>query len=263
MKTPLRALQARLLTSPVPAASDPTPLIHYIETERVLTARADEVQLHHLEHAEAAREIRMFPNQRHTPGIYWSATENKQLTYESDLERRWMTTLDFDPDVVAFSAQPCLIRGRDGGDPWTHYPDVFARLKDGTGWLIDVVNPGRRRNNTAVQLTLDRTAAFCEDAGLRYSVLEEPDPIVWSNVAYLAAYRRRLAALPGLESELLAAAAAPTTVGELINTHPAPELARPVAMSLMWRHAVLFDTDRLLDDHTTIYAPTHLQENPS
>jgi hypothetical protein len=87
------------------------------------------------EDGRMARPIPSYRGQQHTPGRYWSATTGQLIEYESYLESKWFTLLDFDPAVVAFTAQPLEFDGVDGQGSWCHVPDVFARRVDGGGWL--------------------------------------------------------------------------------------------------------------------------------
>src|SRR6266487_4619734 len=58
---------------------------------------------------ERARPSRSFPSfqgQRNFPGLWWSATTGEHVAYESWVERDVAMLLDFDPQIVAFVAQP-------------------------------------------------------------------------------------------------------------------------------------------------------------
>src|SRR5438045_3308201 len=48
--------------------------------------------------------------QGHTPG--------ELVEYESHVESKWLTLLDFDPAVVAFATQPSEFDGVDGRGAW-------------------------------------------------------------------------------------------------------------------------------------------------
>ena len=55
------------------------------------------------------RPVRTFPSfrgQRSFPGLYYAATMDAHVGFESWAERDVAMMLDFDPDVVAFSSQP-------------------------------------------------------------------------------------------------------------------------------------------------------------
>jgi len=58
---------------------------------------------------ELAAPVRSFPSykgQRNYPVFYYAATMGAHVAFESWLERDTAMTLDFDPDVVSFAAQP-------------------------------------------------------------------------------------------------------------------------------------------------------------
>lgn len=69
--------------------------------------------------------------QRHFPGWWWSATTRRLVPFESWLERDQAMVLDFDPDVIGFSAQPFWLSWSDGDRVRRHAPDFFARTRDG------------------------------------------------------------------------------------------------------------------------------------
>ena len=85
------------------------------------------------------REFRWARGQRHLPGWWWSVTTGSHVGYESWLERDHVLLLDFDPQVTAIAAQPFWLRWRDAaGRSRRHAPDLFARMADGSGVVIDV-----------------------------------------------------------------------------------------------------------------------------
>src|SRR4051812_28633615 len=59
-----------------------------------------------LESAPPARSFTSYKGQRHFPGRWWSATEERHVGYESWLERDHLMLLDFDPEVVGIASQP-------------------------------------------------------------------------------------------------------------------------------------------------------------
>ena len=70
--------------------------------------------------------------------LYYAATMDAHVGFESWLERDVAMMLDFDSEVVAFSAQPFWLSWSDDGEQRQHAPDFFTRLVDGTGVVIDV-----------------------------------------------------------------------------------------------------------------------------
>jgi hypothetical protein len=90
---------------------------------------------------ERSRPVRKFPSrpgQRHFPGLWWSSTTGDHVGFESWLEREHAMMLDFDPAVAAFASQPFWLRWHDGTRTRRHAPDYFARMRDGSGLVIDV-----------------------------------------------------------------------------------------------------------------------------
>lgn len=90
---------------------------------------------------ERAAPVRSFPSfrgQASFPGLYYAATMDAHVGFESWLERDVAMMLDFDAEVVAFSSQPFWLFWAQDGEQRRHVPDYFARLADGTGVVIDV-----------------------------------------------------------------------------------------------------------------------------
>jgi hypothetical protein len=90
------------------------------------------------ERVRPVRSFPSFPGQKSFPGLYYAATMDAHVGFESWAERDVAMMLDFDPDVIAFSSQPFWLTWLQGGEERRHAPDYFARLADGTGVVIDV-----------------------------------------------------------------------------------------------------------------------------
>ncbi|WP_344462996.1 TnsA-like heteromeric transposase endonuclease subunit [Kitasatospora kazusensis] len=206
------------------------------------------------EDCEAARVIPSYVGQRHTPGLYWAASGDRLVGYESHLEQQRLTLLDFDPDVTVFATQPLIFEGEDAEGHWLHVPDVFARRRDGSVLLVDV-KPLRFQPAPGVERQRARTAAVCAELGWAYEMVGEPDPGLWATVSWLAGYRRPLNAGAALVGPLLALAGRPVAIGDLVAFQTAPELALPVVFHLMWHCRLHFDMARPLRETTRVWAP--------
>ncbi|GAA1264567.1 TnsA-like heteromeric transposase endonuclease subunit [Saccharothrix xinjiangensis] len=205
------------------------------------------------EHCPPARVIPHYIGSRHTPGDYWSATTGRLVGYESWLESKWMTLLDFDPDVTAFVGQPLTFDGVDTDGPWTHTPDLFARRVDGSVLLLDVKNPGKL-DHLDVQRQARRTRAACRELGWDYGLVGEPDPQLWATVSWLAGFRRPPHAGAEYLPQLLALAHKPVPIGDLCSFTEVPELARPVLFHLCWQQQIVFDLTEPLRESTPVRA---------
>jgi hypothetical protein len=199
------------------------------------------------------RRIPHYPGSRHTPGEYWSATTGSLIAYESHLESKWMMLLDFDPVVVAFCGQPFAFDGVDADGVFTHTPDLFVRRGDGGGLLLDVKNPDEiTKPDVARQAR--RTAVACERIGWQYRMVGEPELQPMANIAWLAGFRRPLHAGTDLVAPLLALAARPVSLAEMLSFQPIPELARPVVFHLLWHGWLTCDLNQPLRETTMLQA---------
>jgi hypothetical protein len=194
------------------------------------------------EDGRMVRKIPSYRGQKHAPGRYWSASTGELVEYESHLECRWMTLLDFDRHVVAFVSQPLRLEAVDGQGHWRHTPDVFARRDDGSVWLLDVKDP-RRIDKPDVQLQKVRTGEVCRRLGWDYEMVGEPPAQRWANVSWLAGYRRPVHLGAELADQLLEVARRPVSIGELLGAVEFPAIARPVLFHLLWRGLLVCELD--------------------
>lgn len=154
------------------------------------------------------------------------------MEYESWLERDHLMLLDFAPEVVGISAQPCQLGLQTPAGRRRHVPDYFARLADGTGVLIDVRPEARVDRDAEV---FGATAAACELVGWRYERLGEIDPVFTANVRWLSGYRHRRCLNDRIRDGLLSAArCGDWTVGSLASEAGETVVVLPTLFHLLW-----------------------------
>ena len=203
------------------------------------------------ENGRMARNIPAYQDIAHTPGRYWAATTGELVEFESHLEEKWLTLLDFDAGITGFSSQPMELEAADKHGTWHHVPDIFARRADGSVLLLDVKNPARLEDE-AVRLQAARTAALCAQLGWDYEMVGEPPAQRWANVFELSGKRRPLYLGQEMVPRLLELAAVPVPVGDLLSFVTPEDLARGVLLHLCWRQAVVFDLDQPLRESTLV-----------
>lgn len=214
-----------------------------------------------LEDGLPARKVPKYRNQPNTPGLYYSATDDRHLQFESHLEMRWMRIFDFDPTVTAMVAQPLHIRAIDDDQNWGHFPDLFLKRADGTCEVIDVKNPNKLNDPDVLKQAI-RTEAVCDEYGWGYRLLGETDQTLDLNIGWLAGYRRNFPCPDDIVEDLLARAATPLTIRELSDNGPTPELARAVMFRLMWLGKLQVNLTAPLRDSSTVWATETTTENP-
>ena len=133
------------------------------------------------------RDFPSYTGQRNFPGLYFAACTGRHIGFESWVERDNMMLLDFSREVRAFSAQPFWLLWSAGGKVRRHVPDLFARLADGGGLVIDVRPDDRIEPEDAE--AFEATAAACESVGWGYRRVGVPDPVLAANVRWLSGYR--------------------------------------------------------------------------
>jgi hypothetical protein len=134
-----------------------------------------------------ARAFPSFKGQRNFTGLLWCATNARLVGYESWLERDHLLALDFDPAVVGIASQPFRLDFElDGGHRW-HIPDYFARLRDGTGVVIDVRPDERIGEGDREVFTATETA--CASVGWRYRRVGGLPRAFVANLRWLSGYK--------------------------------------------------------------------------
>ncbi|WP_022889093.1 TnsA-like heteromeric transposase endonuclease subunit [Agromyces italicus] len=172
-----------------------------------------DARLRLFESAVPWREFRWYKGQRHFSGSYWSATMDAPVGYESRLEYANLLLLDFDPRVRRLLSQPFLLEGDDRGTTRRHIPDFLIAHADDSVCVADV-KPAEKLSLPKVRDSLGWSRRVIEAHGWEYRVLSEPDPTLFTNVQFLAGYRR---AFQFVDTEVAAAIEAlrtPQTFGE-------------------------------------------------
>jgi hypothetical protein len=186
------------------------------------------------------REFRWTRGQKHLPGVWWAATTGAHVGYESWLERDHVMLLDFDPRVAAIAAQPFWLNWRDeAGRSRRHAPDLFARMADGSGVVIDV-RPDDRIGQRDAE-AFDATRSACGLAGWGFRRVGVPDPVQVANVAWLARYRHPRCGSPDVARLLMKVFAAPAPLMAGAAAAGDPMAVLPVLFHLMWQHVLVAD----------------------
>lgn len=163
--------------------------------------------------------------------------------------------LDFDLRVTAIAAQPFWLRWRDdAGRSRRHAPDLFARLADGSGVVIDVRPDDRIEQKDAE--AFDATRKACGLAGWGFRRVGVPDPVLVANIAWLARYRHPRCGSPGLARVLLEGFAEPAPLMAGAAAAGDPMAVLPALLHLMWRHALVTDLAVRLTADTLVVAGT-------
>lgn len=97
--------------------------------------------------------------QRSYPGLFWAATNDRTLVYESllELDRLWLA--DFDPAVVKIGTQPFQITGREGADLRAHVPDLLLVHADHSVTVVDVKPSSMLDSKLAIAIPISHAIA--------------------------------------------------------------------------------------------------------
>jgi hypothetical protein len=188
--------------------------------------------------------VRGFPSyrgQRNFPGLYFAVCMARHVGFESWLERDHLMMLDFSPQVKTFAAQPFWLSWRAAGRVRRHAPDIFVRMTDGRGVVVDVRPDDRIEPEDAEAFEV--TAAACESVGWGYRRVGVVDAVRAANVRWLAGYRHARCVREAHRDRLLEVFDCPTpllsgaeTVGDRITVLPS-------LFHLIWTGALVTDLD--------------------
>ncbi|WP_307857450.1 TnsA-like heteromeric transposase endonuclease subunit [Mycobacterium sp. SM1] len=141
-----------------------------------------------VERAIPTRRFFAWPGKRNYEGLWWSSTVRAHVPFESLLEREYLMSADFEPQIVAIAAQPLAFLWPHGmAGQRSHVPDFFVRLGNGDGRLVDVRHPDRV-DDAAAQFNLTRQ--ICAEIGCEYEIFTGLDPVAEQNMRWLAGYRQ-------------------------------------------------------------------------
>ena len=193
------------------------------------------------ERALQVREFSWNRGKRSFAGLWWFSTTSDHVGHESWLERDQVMTLDFDPDVVGLSSQPFRLSWEQGGEERSHTPDYFARLRDGTGLVIDVRDDDQIQAEDAEAFAA--TARACESVGWEFRRAGALDAVRAANLRWLAGYRHPRCLDTGRADALLRTFSEPLPLLDGAMRVGDPIAVLPTLYHLLWTHVLVADLD--------------------
>lgn len=223
---------------------DPEDHIRSVEANLLATTLPFEAAL-------PVREGTNYPGRLNHAGYYWFAGADHHVRHESMLEHVALMWLDYAYRIRSISAQPMVIRFRDGT---THVPDFFAVERSERRVLIDV-HPTDLMDDVAVA-QFDKTAAICRRVGWAYLLLTEFRTAVVNNLEWLAAYRHpRYAPAPDVTEAVRQFASRSPSLDEALawlkTAYPSAGIT--VLYNLMWQRVLSFSEDVPLSWSTKVW----------
>jgi hypothetical protein len=158
--------------------------------------------------------------------------------------------LDQDPAVVALACRPMELVWREGGEQGGHAPQLMARLKDGTGLLVDCVGRGGPSARLAKRARV--VAAAAQAAGWGYRLAGPPDPVMVANVRWLAGYRHPRYAAGARMPALAEAFGSPRPAVEAVRELGDPIAVRPAVFHALWRGVLRVRLDEPLHERVIV-----------
>jgi hypothetical protein len=183
------------------------------------------------------RAFTSYKGKKSFSGLWWFSTTSEHVGYESWLERDRVMALDFDPDVVGLSSQPFTLSWERNGEDWSHTPDFFARLRDGTGVVIDV------RSGDQIKPEDAETARACGSVGWEFRRVGAVKTVRVANLRWLAGYRHPRCMKIERADSLRRVFAEPLPLLEGARTVGDPIAVLPTLYHLLWTHILVADLD--------------------
>jgi hypothetical protein len=181
-------------------------------------------------------------------GLYFWQRTDRHIWYESALEAACLIALDQGGELDQIAAQPFRLLCRTGAKSVRHDPDFFAIHRNGDQVVYDVKPLVRMSEEVRAQFS--ETARVCELVGWRHVVLNEPDPTITTNLAFLR-NARHVRCHP--DSATLAqiigvfAGGRPLGEGREMISRRSPALSMPFIKHLIWHRRLSVDLGQRLD----------------
>jgi hypothetical protein len=191
-----------------------------------------------------ARAFGSHPGKKSFSGLWWLATTAEHVGFESWLERDSVMALDFDPDVAGVSSQPFRLSWEQDGKKRGHTPDYFARLRDGTGVVIDVRADDRIEPGDAEAFAATERA--CSSVGWEFRRVGVPGAVRAANLRWLAGYRHPRCLDPGRAGRVRQEFGEPRPLMDGARQAGDPIAVLPVLYHLLWAHVLEADLDTAL-----------------
>ena len=194
------------------------------------------------------------PGRRWGPGLWWSATTGRHVHSGSAAMRAQLMVLDRDPRVTGLAGRPVRLLWRtDRGEVRAWVPQLFARYTDGTALLADCPHHPDAGGPRAAAAAAAVSAA-CAHVGWTYQRLEPLDPVLETNLRWLAGYRHpRNQGTPALTAAVLDAFAQPRPMAEGVEaTGGNPLAVLPALFHALWTGRLHAPLDRPLQQGVAV-----------
>jgi hypothetical protein len=224
--------------------------------------RADLADARHVrfEQAHPIRLPNSYRGQISMPGDYFLDVTGTHVPYESRLERTALLERNFDPTVVAISAQPFRLHMTVAGKRRKQTPDFFVRRMDDSGEVVNVKGV-LRAAEPEVRQVFEAVRDACRSVGWRHTVATEVDPVRLANLEFLSGYRTPLPTEEGLIEHILEEASASIALGGLLEVIGSAD-ARPAVFSLLWHQLLNVDLSHPLSLASSVVTTHKEVESP-
>lgn len=187
-------------------------------------------------------------------GFFPSVKNNRQIAWESQLEKKACLLFEFSPAVSSYKEQPITIRFPSGDSVRKYTPDFELQLNTGQRIYVEV-KPASKLADEELKATFRDIDAFWQQHGCYFIVLTDEElnqPVRQSNLTFLRPYlvhQCRAADIRQASSWLSSRQTA--TLGELISFIG----SLSDAYSLLAQGHIAFNLDQPIDQNSLLTIP--------
>lgn len=207
-------------------------------------------------HGLPVRKPPTYRRQRNYPGLFWSATTESFLIYESLLELDCLWLKDFNSTVEWIATQPFDMTGWCAGRSRRHVPDIMLQMNSGRVRVVDV-KPEQRLDDPDTATVFKWTGEVCAERGWDYEVWSGASSTLLRNTKFLGSARRRLLVSDDELISVMDAFSEGQTFGDVIDARILrggnEHLVRTALLHLLWCGALAFDMERPLHEGSVLF----------
>jgi hypothetical protein len=212
----------------------------------------DYLQVSMLEHTLPWRKFRWWRGQKHYPGLYWSSTVQRHISYESRLELARLLLADFDTTVTRIYPQAFLLTASQIEPVKQHVPDFLFVHSDRTV-TVSNVKPAEHLDTSSESQALKWAHAAFAQHGWNTEIWSGVDPVMMANIRFLAGYRRHVVdeQLASLVLTLAPGRSIQQVETGLESIYPKP-VVRAALLALLWQRRLQAELTMSLEARTIL-----------
>lgn len=210
---------------------------------------------------EKARVINNIRSKKKT-GIYPSKKMQRNIQFESLLERDYIFLLEYDYDIQEYREQPVTIEYKFNNRIYKYTPDFEIIMNNGQKRLVEVKPYEKLKqilNDKKKRLKYDAAYTFCQKEGFEFIIVTDKD--IWegnllNNIKYLQFYSNII--VPEFFRKLIKYYLidnGPTELNKVISVYHQYDkgIVKQYILSLVYNHFLNVDMESEIDKNCIVY----------